>query len=84
MWTKEQRTAAFQSSQVVREGDKIYLAVTADFGRPGEVLLDTLYQRIREEGDKPRRRWHGTKIAADHEFEERETRIKEHEARFKR
>ena len=73
MWTKEQRVAAFKNPQVVREGDKIYLAVTADFGRrPNEMLVQTMYQRIRKEGDVPRKLWHGTTIAADHKFEERE------------
>ena len=73
MWTREQRVAAFQAPQLVREGDKIYLAVTVDFGRrPNEVLVDTLYQRIRHEGDSPRNFWHGTKLAADRKFEERE------------
>jgi hypothetical protein len=34
--------------------------------------VDTLYQRIRQEGDVPRKWWHGTKLAADRSFEERE------------
>ena len=76
MWTKEQRATAFQNPRLVREGDKIYLAVTADFGRrPNETLLDTLYQRIRKEGDQPRKYWYGAKLAADRTFEEREAMI---------
>lgn len=78
MWTREQRLAAFKNPQVVREGDKLYLAVTADFGvRLNETLMDTLYQRIRQEGDVPRKWWHGTKLAADHRFEKREAQIAE-------
>lgn len=74
MWTREQRLAAFKNPQLLREDDKLYLAVTADFGRrPDETLMDTLYQRIRQEGDVPCKRWHGTKLAADHHFEERAT-----------
>jgi hypothetical protein len=33
VWTREQRLAAFKDSQLLREDDKLYLAVTADFGR---------------------------------------------------
>ena len=75
MWTKEQRAAAFGSPQIVRDGDKLYLAVAADFGRqPGEVHMDTLYQRIGKEGDAPRKWWYGTKLAADSKFNAFEAR----------
>lgn len=33
-----------------------------------------MYQRLASEADAPRRYWHGTTIAADHRFEERQRR----------
>lgn len=77
MISKETRRAAFESYAVEVIDGKTYAVVTCDFGRRGEIRIETLYQRLTTAEDKPRKMWWGTTLAADRRFEERQRRLEE-------
>ena len=76
MWTKEQRLEAYKNYRIETIGQKTYAVVTLDYGRTKiEVHVQDMYQRLASDKDVTGKLWHGTTIAADNRFDERQKRI---------
>ena len=78
MMTKEERIAAYKNHRIEVIDGRTYAVVTVDFGRSRrESHVQDMYQRLSAAGDTPRKLWHGTTLAADRRYEEREARLRQ-------